>query len=121
MRLTLQWILSKDQVDRTTYSSHHSLFIGCIFAMIGGALQAAAQSSDFMIVARVITGIGTGALTGITPVMVSETSTAAHRGGFLGYVFIANYLGISVAYWLSFGLAFVDGGYSDVRWRFQLA
>ncbi|KAM0282153.1 hypothetical protein ACHAQH_003193 [Verticillium albo-atrum] len=99
----------------------NGLFIGCIFAMIGGALQAATQSSDFIIVARVITGIGTGALTGITPVMVSETSTAEHRGGYLGYVFIANYLGISVAYWLSFGLAFVDGGYSDVRWRFQLA
>ena len=89
--------------------------------MIGGALQAATQSSDFIIVARVITGIGTGALTGITPVLVAETSTATHRGGFLGYVFIANYLGISVAYWLSFGLAFVDNGYSDVRWRFQLA
>lgn len=56
------------------------LFIGTIFAIVGGALQAAAQSSDFMIVARVITGIGTGALTGITPVLVSETSTASHRG-----------------------------------------
>lgn len=30
-------------------------------------------------------------------------------------------LGISVAYWLSFGLAFVNNGYSDVRWRFLLA
>lgn len=30
-------------------------------------------------------------------------------------------LGISVAYWLSFGLAFIDGGYSDVRWRLLLA
>ncbi|KAF4833165.1 Sugar transporter STL1 [Colletotrichum siamense] len=96
-------------------------FVGCTFSLIGGALQAASQSSDFIIVARVITGIGTGALTGITPVMVAETSTAEHRGGFLGYVFIANYLGISIAYWLSFGLAFVDGGNSDVRWRFLLA
>jgi hypothetical protein len=83
------------------------------------------------------------ALTGITPVLVSETSSANHRGGFLGYVFIANCelsicdihcgggsfltsiifqdLGISVAYWISFGLAFVDNGYSDVRWRFLLA
>lgn len=26
-----------------------------------------------------------------------------------------------MAYWLSFGLAFVDNGYSDVRWRFLLA
>jgi hypothetical protein len=74
-------------------------------------------------------------------VLVSETSSANHRGGFLGYVFIANCefirsdlsdiwmltlgllsdLGISVAYWISFGLAFVDNGYSDVRWRFLLA
>jgi MFS family permease len=64
-----------------------------------------------MLVARVITGIGTGALTGITPVLVSETSTATHRGGYLGYVFIANYLGIAVAYWVSFGLSFVNNGY----------
>lgn len=39
----------------------------------------------------------------------------------------ANYLGISVAYWISFGLAFVKGGpdnlegWSSVRWRFLLA
>ncbi|KAK4248969.1 MFS sugar transporter [Corynascus novoguineensis] len=99
----------------------NGLFFAAIFAIIGGALQAATQSSDFIIVARVITGIGTGALTGITPVLVSETSTATHRGGYLGYVFIANYLGIAVAYWISFGLAFVDNGYSEVRWRFLLA
>ncbi|EFW99323.1 major facilitator superfamily transporter sugar [Grosmannia clavigera kw1407] len=99
----------------------NGLFIAAFFSLVGGALQAAAQSSNFILVARVITGIGTGALTGITPVLISETSTAKHRGGYLGYVFIANYLGISIAYWLSFGLAFVDGGYSYVRWRFLLA
>ncbi|KAL4995957.1 general substrate transporter [Aspergillus recurvatus] len=99
----------------------NGLFIGALFAVVGGALQAAIQSSDFMLVARVVTGIGTGALTGITPVLVSETSSAGHRGGFLGYVFIANYLGIAVAYWLSFGLAFINNGYSDIRWRFLLA
>lgn len=60
-------------------------------------------------------------MTGITPVLISEVSSANHRGGFLGYVFIANYLGISIAYWLSFGLAFIDSGYSDIRWRFLLA
>lgn len=38
----------------------------------------------------------------------------------VGYVFIANYLGISVAYWLSFGLSFINNGYSDIRWRFLL-
>jgi len=92
-----------------------------MFALVGGALQAATQSLDFILVARVVTGLGTGALTGITPVLISEISASDHRGGFLGYVFIANYLGISLAYWISFGLAYVDNGYSDVRWRFLLA
>ncbi|PSS25614.1 hypothetical protein M430DRAFT_96397 [Amorphotheca resinae ATCC 22711] len=99
----------------------NGLFCAALFALIGGALQAAAQSSDFMLVARVVTGLGTGALTSITPVYISEISSAGHRGGFLGYVFIANYLGISVAYWLDFGLAYVDEGKSAVRWRFLLA
>ncbi|CAD0109655.1 unnamed protein product [Aureobasidium uvarum] len=98
----------------------NGLFFAAIFALVGGALQAATQSADFILVARVVTGLGTGALTGITPVLVSEVSSAEHRGGFLGYVFIANYLGISVAYWLDFGLSFVNNGYSAVRWRFLL-
>ncbi|RMZ02076.1 hypothetical protein D0862_06150 [Hortaea werneckii] len=115
----------------------NGLFFAAAFALIGGALQAATQSSSFIIVARVVTGLGTGgeyygmqresllklatALTGITPVLVSEMSDSKHRGSFLGYVFIANYLGISVAYWLNFGLAFIDDGQSSVRWRFLLA
>ena len=38
----------------------NGLFIGSVFALVGGALQAAIQSSDFMLVARVVSGIGTG-------------------------------------------------------------
>lgn len=99
--------------------------IGALFAMIGGALQSATQSATFILVARVVTGLGTGALTAIIPVYVSETSTSHGRGKFLGLVFIANYLGIAVAYWLDFGLAFINGpngpGSSQFRWRFLLA
>ena len=100
--------------------------IGSLFALLGGALQSATQSSDFILVARVVTGLGTGALTGIIPVYCSEVAGSHHRGRFLGYVFIANYLGISIAYWLDFGLSFVKGadgieGTSQVRWRFLLA
>lgn len=38
----------------------NGLFVGSVFALVGGALQAAAQSSDFMLIARVVTGVGTG-------------------------------------------------------------
>lgn len=84
-------------------------------------MQAATQSASFILVARVVTGLGTGALTSITPVYIAEVSSAGHRGAFLGYVFIANYLGISLAYWLNFGLSFIDNGESAIRWRFLLA
>ncbi len=99
----------------------NGLLIAAGFALVDGALQAATQSSDFILVARIVTGLGTGSLTAITLVYIAEVSSAGHRGGYLGYVFIANYLGISVAYWLDFGLSFVDNGYSAVRWRFLLA
>lgn len=88
----------------------NGLLIGSAFACVGGAFQAATQSSDFILVVRVVPII-----------LITEMSTADHRGAFLGYVFIANYLGISVAYWLSFGLAFIDNGYSVIRWRFLLS
>lgn len=96
-------------------------FYAAFFALIGGALQSATQSSSMILVARVISGLGTGALTGIIPVYCSEVSESHGRGRFLGLVFIANYLGISIAYWLAFGLAFIDDGMSSIRWRFILA
>jgi MFS family permease len=64
--------------------------VGAIFALVGGALQAASTSADFILIARVVTGLGTGALTAIIPVYVAETSTSTGRGRFLGLVFIAN-------------------------------
>lgn len=69
----------------------NSLTGGAIFAMVGGALQSATQSSNFILVARVVTGLGTGCLTAVTPVYCAEVSGASHRGRFLGFVFIANY------------------------------
>lgn len=38
----------------------NGMLVGAIFALVGGALQSAAQNSNFMICARFLTGIGTG-------------------------------------------------------------
>jgi MFS family permease len=38
----------------------NGLLAGSLFALVGGALQAAITNSNFMICARVLTGIGTG-------------------------------------------------------------
>ena len=48
--------------------------------MVGGALQSATQSATFILLARIVTGLGTGALTAIIPVYVAETVERRIRG-----------------------------------------
>ncbi|ESZ92908.1 MFS sugar transporter [Sclerotinia borealis F-4128] len=95
--------------------------IAASLALAGGTLQSSAHNAAWIMGARVVTGMGTGGLMAAVPVYIAEISPASHRGGFLGYVFVANYLGISIAYWLDFGLAYIDHGNSAFRWRFLLA
>jgi MFS family permease len=104
-----------------SYRPHQWHLLRLLLRLDRRCTAAATQNLELILVARVITGIGTGALTGITPVLISEVSASDHRGGFLGYIFIANYLDDSVAYWLPLGPAFINDGHSDVRWRFLLA
>lgn len=40
----------------------NGIFYAAIFALIGGALQAATQSDTFILIARVVTGLGTGGM-----------------------------------------------------------
>jgi sugar porter (SP) family MFS transporter len=87
--------------------------------MLGAALQASAQNMNWMLCARVITGLGTGHLNSIVPAFVGEIATTRHRGAAIVLVFIANYVGIAVAYWLEFGLSYYDN--ESFRWRFPLA
>lgn len=51
----------------------NGMLIGSLFALVGGALQAAAQNSNFMICARVCTGIGTGGK--FVPASVDSTNS----------------------------------------------
>src|SRR2546423_1272468 len=86
-----------------------------------GRTLLAAIDTPMMLVARVIAGIGCGHLNVITPAWTAEVSEARERGKMIALVFMANYIGIAVAYWLAYGLSYVDGGNGDFRWRFGLA
>lgn len=70
------------------------------------------------ICARIVAGLGIGFVNTIIPSWVSELSSAHNRGSNFSLVFVANYLGIVVAYWLNFGIRDSD---PDFRWRFPLA
>ncbi|KAK4684201.1 hypothetical protein P7C73_g5996, partial [Tremellales sp. Uapishka_1] len=78
----------------------------------------AIQNSNMFICARVMAGIGIGFINTIIPPWVSELSQAHDRGSTFSLVFVANYLGIVIAYWINFGIRTTNPTF---RWRFPLA
>ncbi|KAK7757798.1 hypothetical protein SLS62_000176 [Diatrype stigma] len=99
----------------------NTIALGAVWGIIGASLQCSAMSADWMIVSRLVNGIGTGILNGIVPVWASELAHHSSRGAFIAMEFTLNILGVVVAYWLGFGLSFIDNGKSAFRWRFPIA
>ncbi|KAF4978068.1 hypothetical protein FZEAL_5494 [Fusarium zealandicum] len=98
-----------------------TIALGSVWAIIGAVLQCSAQNANWMICSRAVNGIGTGILNAIVPVWATETAEHTSRGQFIAIEFTLNIFGVVVAYWLEFGLSFVDGGASPIRWRFPIA
>lgn len=98
-----------------------TIALGAAWAIFGATLQCSAQNASWMICARFVNGIGTGILNAIVPVWATETAEHTSRGQFIAVEFTLNIFGVVVAYWLEFGLSFVDGGNSQLRWRFPIA
>lgn len=97
-----------------------TIAFGAAWAILGAALQCSAQNHIWMICARLVNGWGTGVLNAIVPVWATETAEHTSRGQFIAIEFTLNIFGVVVAYWLEFGLSFIDGGASPFRWRFPI-
>lgn len=111
MEVSLGW--TGDRIGRK-----RGVIIGTTFGILGAALMASSTNSNMFICARVITGLGIGFINAIIPPWVSELSQAHDRGSSFSLVFVANYLGIVIAYWINFGIRNTD---LEFRWRFPLA
>ncbi|KAJ5469641.1 hypothetical protein N7539_009259 [Penicillium diatomitis] len=98
-----------------------SIAAGAAWAVLGASLQCSAQNHSWMICARAVNGIGTGILNAIVPVWATETAEHTSRGQFIAIEFTLNIFGVVLAYWLEFGLSYIDGGRSAFRWRFPIA
>lgn len=103
------------------YGRIYTIALGAAWGVVGATLQTSAMNPNWMICARVVNGIGTGILNAIVPAWASEVAEYTSRGKFIAVEFTLNIFGVVVAYWLAYGLSFVDGGYSQVRWRFPIA
>jgi len=56
------------------------VFFGACWCLVGGALQSGSTNDSMFIVARVITGVGTGHLNAIVPVWSAEVAQTHARG-----------------------------------------
>lgn len=91
--------------------------LGAAINIVGAVLQASSFSLGQLIVGRLVSGFGVGALTATAPNWQTECSKAVHRGKvLLEGTFIG--VGLSIASWVNFGISHAAG---EVAWRFPLA
>lgn len=95
---------------------------GSLIIILGTIISVTAYRDHWglgqFVVGRVITGIGNGMNTATIPVWQSEMSRAENRGRLVCLEGSVVAVGTLVAYWLDFGLSYVD---SSVQWRFPVA
>lgn len=96
-----------------------TIFLAACLVIIGTTLQATPFSLAQMIVARVVTGLGVGALTATVPMWVTECSKAHNRGRLVMLEGCFAIGGVALANWLNFGFYFLKN--NPVNWRFPIA
>ncbi|KAB8071288.1 general substrate transporter [Aspergillus leporis] len=98
------------------------LVAGGIIMIVGAVISTAAFGPHWglgqFVVGRVISGLGNGMDTATIPVWQSECSRAHNRGFLVCFEGAIIAVGTFVAYWLDFGLSYVD---TSVQWRFPVA
>lgn len=96
-----------------------TIFLAACFVVIGTTLQATPFGLAQMIVARVVTGLGVGALTATVPMWVTECSKAHNRGKLVMLEGCFAIGGVALAAWLDFGFYFLKD--NEANWRFPIA
>ncbi|MCJ1381335.1 hypothetical protein MMC17_004445 [Xylographa soralifera] len=94
-----------------------SLLLGAFILTVGSIIMGSAFERAQFMVSRIITGIGIGYITSVTPVYQSEISSAAQRGWQVCCQLTTMLGGLMLAYWINYGMFFHPG---SVQWRFPL-
>lgn len=98
------------------------ILAGCFIIIVGTVISTSAFGDHWglgqFVIGRVITGIGNGFNTATIPVWQSEMSRPELRGKLVNLEGAVVAIGTMVAYWLDFGLYFID---SSIAWRLPVA
>ncbi|KAI0144149.1 general substrate transporter [Hypoxylon sp. NC0597] len=95
-----------------------TILLGALLFLLGGAVQTAAQTIDYLYGGRAIAGLGVGFLTMIIPVYQSEIAHPSIRGRVTGLQQFMLGIGAFLAGWISWGC--FTNLRSDGQWRIPL-
>ncbi|KAM3413713.1 hypothetical protein BST61_g10404 [Cercospora zeina] len=93
-----------------------SIFGGVLVMIVGALLQATAYTKAHMIIARVIAGMGMGAINSTAPVMMAEFAPKATRGIYVCAQLTCLNFGIMLVYWIDYAFGRIPHAGSFV-WR----
>ncbi|KAL4865888.1 hypothetical protein BDV12DRAFT_199752 [Aspergillus spectabilis] len=96
-----------------------TIFLGSFIMVIGALLQCTSYHLPQFIIGRLVTGFGNGMNTSTVPTWQSECCKANKRGQMVMIEGAMITGGITISYWIDYGLLFTDP--SEVAWRFPLA
>ncbi|RDW93387.1 sugar porter family MFS transporter [Aspergillus mulundensis] len=96
-----------------------TIFLGSFIMVIGALLQCTSYDLAQFIIGRLVTGFGNGMNTSTVPTWQSECCKANKRGQLVMIEGAMITCGITISYWIDYGLLFADP--SEVAWRFPLA
>lgn len=96
-----------------------TLELGCLWAILGAALQASAQNITWMMFARVVGGIGCGHLNTVVPIWTSELADPHLRGAFVAVEFTLALAGGTLVYWMEYACTKLQS--EPFAWRFPVA
>ncbi|CAG8179075.1 unnamed protein product [Penicillium salamii] len=96
----------------------NSMWFAMAWIIVGAILQTTAFSRTQLLVARFVTGIGTGIETTVVPMYQSELCEAKKRGKYVCSEALFVGVGIVIAYWFDYGMSYVGGA---ISWRLPVA
>ncbi|CAG8984157.1 hypothetical protein HYALB_00008158 [Hymenoscyphus albidus] len=96
-----------------------TILIGCIFFLIGGALQTGAQNINYLYAGRWLAGVGVGFLVMIIPLYQAEIAHPSIRGTITSLQQFMLGIGAFLAGWISYG-TYISIKTNTAQWRIPL-
>lgn len=97
-----------------------TILISAVIMIAGAIIQAASNTVGIMILGRIVSGLGMGAINSTVPILQAETAPAISRGKLVAIDLTVLNIGIVTSYWVDYAFSF-SGLTGSKIWRIPIA